>query len=132
MIGANGTMKDAVLLMKEANALQTGSAPCAMDRARRMTGSDRYTTSIVRDKTDTLPRMTGGVALMNDPSRHMMRPNRHLTDPMRSATGPVPAMMRPRLSMKRAMGPTMGPMRLRTVAIAGVLRAIAAVTLPIA
>jgi hypothetical protein len=131
MMGANGATKDAVLLMKEANALQTGSVRCAMDSARCVTGTDRYTTSIVRDKTDTVPRMTHGVALMKDARRRMMSPNRHLTDAMRSATGSVRAVMRPRLSVGRATGPTMGAMRLRTAAIAGMMRAIAAVTPPI-
>jgi hypothetical protein len=36
--------------------------------------------------------------------------------------------MRPRPSMKRATGPTMGTMWLRTAAIAGMMRAIGAVT----
>jgi hypothetical protein len=128
MMCAHSAMKDTVLLMKEANALQTGSVRCAMDSARRVTGSDRYTTSIVRDTTDTVPRLTDGVALMNDARRRMMSPSRHLTDAMRSATGPGRAVIWPRLSMKRAMGPMMDTMRPRTAAIADMMRAITAVT----
>ena len=130
MMGGKGAMKDAVLLMKEANALQTRSVCHAMESARCMTGSDRYTTSTVRDITDTVPRMKDGVALMNDPTRRMMSPNRHMKDAMPSVTGPVRAEMRPRLSVERATRPTMGTMRLQTVAIAGKMRAIAAVMPP--
>ena len=52
MIGANGAVKDVLLLVKEANALQTFSVRCTMDSARSMTGSDRYTTrSFVAGRT---------------------------------------------------------------------------------
>jgi hypothetical protein len=64
MMGANGAKMDAVLLVKEANALSTGSVRCTVDSARCVTGSDRCMTSIVRGRTDTVPRMPYSVALM--------------------------------------------------------------------
>lgn len=131
MIGANGAVKDVLLLVKEANALQTFSVRCTMDSARSMTGSDRYTTSIVRGRTDITARVTCSVALMKDPMRHMMSPDRHLTDTMRSARDPVRAVTRPRQSTTRATGPMMDTMRLRPAAIAGTMRPIGAVTPPI-
>jgi hypothetical protein len=64
MMGANGAKMDVVLLVKEANALSTGSVRCTVDSARCVTGSDRCMTSIVRGRTDTVPRMPYSVALM--------------------------------------------------------------------
>src|SRR5258705_5612599 len=105
-------MKGAVLLMKEASALQTDSVRCTMDSARRVRGCDHCMTSIGRGTTDTVRRMPCSVALMCDPMRHMMNPDRHLTDAMRSAMGCVRAVTRPRPFMRRATRQAMDTMRL--------------------
>jgi hypothetical protein len=128
MMDANDAMLDPVSLSTEANARGTGSVRCTMDSACHMTAGERYVTSIVRGMTDTVPRTTDSVALMNDPMRPMWCPNRDLTDAMRATTRPVRTTTRPPLPMRRALPPTMDTMRLRMATIAGMTRAIGAVT----
>ena len=131
MMGANDAMSGPVFLSTEANARATGSVRCTMDSACHMTAGEGYVTSTVRGMTDTVPRTTDSVALMNDPMRPMLSPGRNLTDAMRATTRPVRATTRPPPSMKRALHPTMDTTRLRVATIAGMARAIGAVTPPI-
>ena len=63
MMGANGAMKDAVLLMKEANALQTGSGAAQWP--------NRYLTDAMRSAT-----AAGALYLL--PLLHLSEPPPHL------------------------------------------------------
>ena len=69
MMGANDTMKDAMLLMTKTNAFGMGSVRRTMDNVCRKTVGDYYVTSIVRSTTDTVSCTLDSVALKPDPMR---------------------------------------------------------------